>query len=128
MSYYHKNKKNFLEYDFFKIFLSPPKEKILKYSKVRFYEMVEKGLLDEFLQNKNNVINCNISKAIGFQELTDYFVNKHSLSKLADNIILNTKKYAKRQYTWFNNRYNAQLKIDSYKKKALVLESLSKII
>ena len=90
--------------------------------------MIEKGLLDEFQQNKNNVKNCNISKAIGYKELTDYFVNKHSISKLADNIVLNTKKYAKRQYTWFNNRYNPQIKIDSYKKKSLILESLSKII
>ena len=38
-----------------------------------------------------------------------------------------TKKYSKRQFTWFNNRYNAHLKIDSIKKSSLILETLSKI-
>ena len=51
-----------------------------------------------------------------------------SLSKLADKIILNTKKYAKRQFTWFNKRYSPQIKVSSHKKKSLILESLFKII
>ena len=90
--------------------------------------MINKGLLEEFKKNKNNVRNCQISKAIGFQELNDYFDNKSSLINLSSNILQNTRKYAKRQYTWFNNRYKPQIKIDSYKKTSLILESLSKII
>ena len=37
-------------------------------------------------------------------------------------IIFSTKKYSKRQFTWFNNRYNAHLKIDSIKKSSLILK------
>ena len=38
--------------------------------------MIERGLLEEFNKNKKNVRNCNISKAIGFQELNDYCEKK----------------------------------------------------
>jgi len=90
--------------------------------------MIKQGVIEEFLKNKNKVKNCNISKAIGFQELEDHLLNKSSLLNLSTNIIKNTRKYSKRQFTWFNNRYNPQIKIDSHKKYSLILESLSKII
>ena len=43
-------------------------------------------------------------------------VKKKTMSHLSNDIISSTTKYAKRQFTWFNNRYKPQIKIDSYKK------------
>ena len=128
ISYFHKKKKINNDYDYYKILLSPTKKQIIKNSIARFDQMIKQGLLEEFQNNKNNVKNCNIRKAIGYQELNDYFVNKSSLLNLSNNILQNTRNYAKRQFTWFNNRYKPQVKIDSYKKTSLILESLSKII
>ena len=128
ISFYHKKTSTIKNFDFYKIFLSPPKEEIIKNCINRFDKMISKGLLKEFEENQKYVKNCNIRNAIGFRELEDYFTYQKSLSKLADHIILNTKKYAKRQFTWFNKRYEPQLKVSSYKKKSLILESLSKII
>ena len=128
ISYFHKKKKINNDYDYYKILLSPSKEQIIANSIIRFDQMIKQGLLEEFQNNKNNVKNCNIRKAIGYQELNDYFVNKSSFLNLSSNILQNTRKYAKRQFTWFNNRYNPNIKIDSYKKTSLILESLSKII
>ena len=128
ISFYHKKTSSIKNFDYYKIFLSPPKEEITKNCIKRFDKMISKGLLEEFEENQKYVKNCNISNAIGFRELQDYFTYEKSLAKLADHIILNTKKYAKRQFTWFNKRYKPQLKVSSYKKKSLILESLSKII
>ena len=89
--------------------------------------MLKQGVLEEFNINNIKVKSCNIQKAIGYQEINDYFKNKISLLEMSGKIIFSTKKYSKRQFTWFNNRYKANLKIDSIKKSSLILESLSKI-
>ena len=89
--------------------------------------MLKQGVLEEFERNNIKVKSCNIQKAIGYQEINDYYKNKISLTEMSEKIIFSTKKYAKRQYTWFNNRYNANLQIDSIKKLPLILETLSKI-
>ncbi|MBF95860.1 MAG: tRNA dimethylallyltransferase [Alphaproteobacteria bacterium MarineAlpha9_Bin4] len=127
-SHYHEKKKFNNHYNYYKIFVSPSKEQIIENCILRFNKMIKQGVIEEFLKNKNKVKNCNISKAIGFQELEDHLLNKSSLLNLSTNIIKNTRKYSKRQFTWFNNRYNPQIKIDSHKKYSLILESLSKII
>ena len=86
-----------------------------------------KEILLREVANYKKVQNCNIKKAIGYQEIDDYLKNKISLSDMSKTIISNTRKYSKRQFTWFNNRYEEQIKVDSYKKSSLILETLSKI-
>ena len=107
--------------------MAPTKEIIKINSKIRLEKMLKQGVLEEFNKNNIKVKSCNIQKAIGYQEINDYFKNKISLSDMSKKIILNTRKYSKRQFTWFNNRYDAQIKIDSHKKSSLILETLSKI-
>jgi tRNA dimethylallyltransferase len=127
ISYFHKKRVENNNYKFFKIFLAPTKEIIKINSKIRLEKMLKQGVLEEFNKNNIKVKSCNIQKAIGYQEINDYFKNKISLSEMFEKIIFSTKKYSKRQFTWFNNRYNAHLKIDSIKKSSLILETLSKI-
>ena len=127
LSYFHKKRIENNGFDFFKVFLAPSKETIKTNSKNRLDKMLKLGVLEEFKKNNTKVKNCNIEKAIGYQEIDDYFKNKISLSDMSKKIILNTRKYSKRQFTWFNNRYDAQIKIDSCKKSSLILETLSKI-
>ena len=52
---------------------------------------------------------------IGYKELYEYFDNKISLEDAIDNIKKNSRRYAKKQYTffnhqipinWFNTNYN----------------------
>ena len=76
ISFYHSKKKYSKNYNFYKIFLSPSKEQVAKNATIRLKKMIERGLLEEFNKNKKNVRNCNISKAIGFQELNDYCEKK----------------------------------------------------
>ncbi len=40
---------------------------------------------------------------IGYKELYEFFENKVSLEEALEKIKQNSRKYAKRQYTFFNN-------------------------
>ena len=127
ISYFHKKRKENNSYIFFKVYLAPSKQKIWIRSEIRLQEMLEQGVLEEFKKSNDKVKNCNLVKAIGFKEINDHLKNKISLSEMSEKIILNTKKYSKQQFTWFNNRYDAHVKVDCNKKSSLILETLSKI-
>ena len=44
--------------------------------------------------------------AIGYKELYSYFDNEISLEEAIDKIKQNSRHYAKRQYTFFNNQFD----------------------
>lgn len=67
--------------------------------------MIENGLLDE----AKKIFDTNIrSKAvmtpIGYKELFSYFESEKDLNECIEKIKQNSRKYAKRQYTWFNHQ------------------------
>lgn len=47
------------------------------------------------------------AQAIGHKELKPYFDGEMSLEEAVENIKRETRKYAKRQITWFKRRQNA---------------------
>ena len=69
--------------------------------------MVENGLLDEakYFYNLNRNAKS-LKTVIGYKELFEYFDNKISKEEAIDLIKKNSRHYAKRQYTWFNNKMN----------------------
>lgn len=75
----------------------------------RVDEMVEKGLVEEteILLKKHGRIN-NFVNTIGYQEILEYLDGKVSLDYAVSNIKQNTRRYAKRQLTWF--RKNSLIK------------------
>lgn len=68
----------------------------------RVEEMIEKGLVEETknLLEKHGRIN-NFVNTIGYQEILEYLDGKISLEDSILNIKQNTRRYAKRQLTWF---------------------------
>ena len=69
--------------------------------------MVEEGLLEESKQIYNsNVRTKAVLTPIGYKELFPYFENNKSLEECLELIKQSSRKYAKRQYTWFNNQMN----------------------
>ena len=71
----------------------------------RVDEMFEEGLLEEVKLFYDQKINSKaIQTAIGYKELYKYFENKITLEEAKDLIKKNSRHYAKRQYTWFNNQ------------------------
>lgn len=69
--------------------------------------MVEQGLLEEAKKIYDTKIRSKaVMTPIGYKELFPYFENKQALDECLDKIKQNSRKYAKRQYTWFNNQMN----------------------
>ena len=48
------------------------------------------------------------SQGIGYKEFFPYFNGQNSLEEVAEQIKQNSRRYAKRQLTWFRNRLTAQ--------------------
>ena len=69
--------------------------------------MIKDGLVDEvkeFYDNKD--YSKAIMTAIGYKELYPYFDNKITLEEAIENIKTNSRRFAKRQYTFFNNQFD----------------------
>lgn len=66
--------------------------------------MVEKGLLDEAKWLYDNHRDVQAARAIGYKELFPYFAGQASLKESVDKLKQNTRRFAKRQLTWFRNR------------------------
>lgn len=68
----------------------------------RVDKMMEKGLVEETkkLLKRHGRIN-NLVNTIGYQEIVEYLDGKIPLEEAVSNIKQNTRRYAKRQLTWF---------------------------
>lgn len=80
-------------------------DRVTLYDKVnkRVDKMFESGLLEEAQRlYKMNI--KNFSNIIGYKELELYFKGSITLAEAKELIKQNTRKYAKRQFTWFNNQ------------------------
>ncbi len=100
------NQKDKLLYNAYFIGLTTNREDL--YSKInnRVDIMIKNKLLDEVLSLKDKYNNSQILKtAIGYKEFIPYFNNEETLDEVISNIKLNSRRYAKRQYTFFNNQF-----------------------
>ena len=67
--------------------------------------------------------------AIGYKELIPYFEKTMSFDECIDKIKQETRRYAKRQLTWFRKNSAIQwIIIDKFDKKQEILEKCQKII
>lgn len=75
----------------------------------RVDDMINAGLIDEVKALLNKYGNTRIlGSAIGYKEIISYLNGKISLEEAIELIKKNSRHYAKRQYTWFNNKMNIQ--------------------
>ena len=71
----------------------------------RVDEMFKEGLLEEVANFYQQGIKSKaIYTAIGYKELYKYFDKEITLNEAQELIKKNSRHYAKRQYTWFNNQ------------------------
>ena len=88
-------------YNFITIGLDAPREELYKRIGDRVEKMFMSGSLEEAKKLRNMK---NFNNIIGFRELEMYFSNEISLEEAKELIKRNTRRYAKRQYTWFKNQ------------------------
>lgn len=55
-----------------------------------------------------NIRSKALQTAIGYKELYEFFDNKKTLQEVNELIKQNSRNYAKKQYTWFNNQMNIE--------------------
>lgn len=67
----------------------------------RVMMMVENGMLDECKKVYENQKLGTVCQAIGYKELIPYFKGEAELEKCIDKIRQSSRRYAKRQLTWF---------------------------
>ena len=90
-------------YDFTLIGLKAGREELYKRTDKRVDEMFDNGLLEE-AKELYKMHYKKYSSIIGYRELEMYFDNKITLEEAKELMKRNTRRYAKRQYTWFNNQ------------------------
>ncbi len=90
-------------YDFTLIGLKCDRVTLYDKANKRVDKMFESGLLEE-AQKLYNMNLKNFSNIIGYKELELYFKGNITLDESKELIKQNTRKYAKRQFTWFNNQ------------------------
>ena len=88
--------------------------------------MIENGLVNE-VKNLKKYKNLNALNTVGYKEIFDFLDSKINLDEAIEQIKRNTKKYSKRQMTWFK-KYKNVLWIDENDKLDQVINKLKKSI
>ena len=90
--------------DFNIIVLGMNQERLSLYKKIntRVDNMVENGLINE-VKELYTLKGLNTLNTIGYSEVFNYIEDKYSLDECINEIKKNTRRYAKRQLTWFKS-------------------------
>lgn len=101
---HHQDEIKISKFRFKQIGLNWQRESLYKNIENRVDEMIEKGLIDEVksILNRGFEKSINSLNTVGYKEIIQYLDSKISLDKAIELIKRNTRRYAKRQMTWFN--------------------------
>ena len=91
--------------------------------KNRFKKMIDQGVVDEvrdaFKNTKVSIKSKPAFRAIGVNEIKQFIDNKMDFDDLQKSVIIKTRQYAKRQRTWFRNKFMSWKRIEFSKKTSL---------
>jgi len=94
----------------------------------RVEQMLQQGLVDEVqkLQQMGYHRKLNALNTVGYKEVFSYLAGEITFSEMSDLIKRNSRRYAKRQLTWYNA--DQRIKWFNVKDKSSLVDILSKII
>ena len=100
--WFKNTKSNFLEADFFKVYIDYPRQELIERINVRTEDMIKKGAIKEVKNFRKLKVkkDKSVNKAIGVTEIEDYLDKKKDLEEIKEKIAIKTRQYAKRQSTW----------------------------
>jgi tRNA dimethylallyltransferase len=108
--------------------VTKPKKDLYEKAELRFQQMINNGALEEVKSlYENKKISKTLYKAHGLPELISCIRNKMSLDEAIYLGIKNTKRYIKRQFTWWNNQKFSQLNLRINYKKSFPKDSIENI-
>ena len=117
------------DYEALLICLDDERERLYERINQRVDLMIEAGLLEEARWLFEKAPTSQASKGIGYKELFPYFEGQMSLEEAVDKLKQNTRRFAKRQLTWFRNRMSVtfyQVGNPDYKNQ--VMEDIRKFL
>ena len=93
-------------YDCLIIGLTKDREKLYEAINNRVDKMMQDGLLQEIegLLNKGISFDNQCMQAIGYKEFKEYYQGNKTLEECVNQVKVNSRHFAKRQYTFFNNQ------------------------
>ncbi|MGR3319749.1 MAG: tRNA (adenosine(37)-N6)-dimethylallyltransferase MiaA [Candidatus Anammoxibacter sp.] len=96
------------EFEYSIFVINRPKEDLYKRIDNRIEKMFERGLVNEVIALKENPngLSRQAQQALGYKETLQYLDNKMDIQDTKDMIKQSTKKFAKRQMTWFRSFSN----------------------
>lgn len=96
---------------------------------LRVDEMAARGLVDEARELYDHGGMKTAANAIGFKEFIPFFRGEENIGACIDKIKQETRRYAKRQLTWFRKNPRIQwIFLDEFNKKNEILEKSEKCI
>ena len=98
-----KNKNYFSNYHFVKIFINPENSFLQKLLRLRLKKMFELGAVEEVKKFLKLKINKSLpaNKILGIEEIKKYLDKKIPLEQAFEETFIRTRRYVKRQRTWF---------------------------
>lgn len=120
------NQTNQLLYDSIFIGLTTNRENLYQIINKRVDKMIDSGLVEEvksFYEKK--IFSKPLLGGIGYKELYSYFEGKISDEEAIDLIKRNSRRYAKRQYTFFRNQLDIQWFSTNYENFSKTVEEVS---
>lgn len=109
MTQYQENQDDELIYEVALIGLTAEREVLYNRINARVDEMMDNGLLEEVASLYNKGIkDCQSIQAIGYKELYSYLEGKTTLNEAVEQLKQNSRRYAKRQLTWFRNKMDVE--------------------
>lgn len=98
------------------VYLRPPRDMLYRKINSRFEQMVEHGAIDEIsaLHARKLDETLPAMKAVGVRPILDMLKNIINKEKAIELAQRDSRRYAKRQFTWFDHQYNADMVIDYF--------------
>ncbi|WP_077621890.1 tRNA (adenosine(37)-N6)-dimethylallyltransferase MiaA [Sediminibacillus massiliensis] len=109
MTEYQNNQQTESDYDPYLIGLDMDRETLYKRINERVDTMMEQGLLEE-VENlyQKGLKHAQAMKAIGYKEFLPFLEGEASLEDSIELLKRNSRRYAKRQLTWFKNKMDVE--------------------
>jgi tRNA dimethylallyltransferase len=101
-----------------KVVLDLPRNELFARINTRANDMIAEGLIEECL-GLYRMRHFNALNTVGYKELFDWLANKWSLKTAIEKIKTSTRRYAKRQMTWFK-RYDDAAVFHPSEKEAII--------
>lgn len=89
------------DFQIIRIGLNLPRPELFSRIELRVDQMIENGLVDE-VQSLLPYRHLNALNTVGYKEIFEYLDSEITLQQAIINIKTSTRRYAKRQLTWFN--------------------------